>query len=267
AGDHIDTAFEQSRCSRKRLFEQLHHRHRAKLFNIGFTRDAIEQVRHNAEIDARTASAFDHRIEQQLRVNVGIGNQHFANVVKTNEAVHLVIAPQRRPSAQILAFWLRAIRRNKPDDAAPQFRIVSNFVDAHFSHAIRAHDENRNYIDMPAAIESLQTPQRNPITDECDDPQRIIIDEDQPEIRKVGVDVSGAVEKRQYCDQQGTDRDGLEDAYQIFGEGKLAADAVQAVIPESRNLNQWDEIKNTQVRAKLRMNAREQRQQSITLLD
>src|SRR5215510_11372009 len=151
----VDTAFEEPRRVGKRLLEKAHHRDGAQLFDVGFARDAIQQIGHDSKRDARASPAFDHRVEEQLRADFRVGDQDLADAPLADEAVHLVVAAQRRPGLQRLALRRLAVNCHEPDDRPAQFRVVRDLADTHLGHAVRPDYQYRDDVEMAATVRRL----------------------------------------------------------------------------------------------------------------
>src|SRR5262245_46238790 len=101
---------------------------------------------------------------------------------------------------------------------------------------------------MAAAVRRLQAANGRALAGEDGQTQQVVKNEDQARIRELRIGEPAAVEERYQRGQHRPDRNRLEDVDEIVAERELAADAVQAAIPEDADLDERREIEHAQVR-------------------
>src|SRR5262245_2178686 len=255
----VDAAFEEPRRGGKRLLEEAHHRDGAQLFDVGFARDAIQQIGHDSKRDARASPAFDHRVEEQLRADFRVGDQNLADAPLADEAVHLVVPAQRRPLLERLALRRFAVNRHEPDDRPAQLRVVRDLADTHLGDAVRPDDHHRDDVEMASAVRRLQAAEGRALGGEDDHTQQVIKNDDHTRIRELRIGEPAAVEERDHRHQQRPDRNRLEDVDEVIAEREFATNPVQAAIPEGADLDERREIEHAQVRVEARVKGVRQR--------
>src|SRR5581483_8082445 len=247
----IERSLNDSRRARERRAKQRDHGQRSDLIDLGLARQAIQQSRRDAKLNATAAPSLNHHVEQGFAGNVRIGDDHFvgprfANCLRQR----FQIADDRH------AFERRRGSHNRPVLDNPNHAIAKFGARAHLLNEQRgfrtaAYDQSRNQIDPSAPHRDLAGTKQHARSANARQHQQKIQEENAARIRERSVLHAAAIHERRGHNQQRSNRRRFENAREIIHERKFAAHSIQIVVTIQQYPNGNDERQQHRVRSKL----------------